>query len=227
MIGFRRRQFSVFRRILPNNGDFLFSGGGLWHEHPVLPVWDCRTLMLSVHHSDLHCCERKQIINNMETKINARLYFKSVLNAFKITFKANSWFYPFSQVLMLLIQNTLPFISLYMFNRLLNLLSSDNIRSPRGDRHGGNIYRLSGCSDAYLNLHGHSRKHTYRKNGPEVSGDVHQKADESPAVLFRFSARTRRDRSGAERDGRHICAVQLFHRICNQRVCLCHCGQVS
>ena len=85
--------------------------------------------MLSVHHSDLHCCERKQIINNMETKINARLYFKSVLNAFKITFKAN-WFYPFSQVLMLLIQNTLPFISLYMFNRLLNLLSSDNI-DPR------------------------------------------------------------------------------------------------
>ena len=85
--------------------------------------------MLSVHHSDLHCCERKQIINNMETKINARLYFKSVLNAFKITFKAN-WFYPFSQVLMLLIQNTLPFISLYMFNRLLNLFSSDNI-DPR------------------------------------------------------------------------------------------------
>lgn len=65
----------------------------------------------------------------IDSKVSVKLYFKSVFDAFRITFKAN-WFYPFSQILMLVIQNTLPFISLYMFNRLMNLLSADSI-DPR------------------------------------------------------------------------------------------------
>ena len=64
----------------------------------------------------------------IDSKVSVKLYFESVFDAFRITFKAN-WFYPFSQILMLVIQNTLPFISLYMFNRLMNLLSADSIDS--------------------------------------------------------------------------------------------------
>ncbi len=192
--------------------------------YPVLPVWDCRTLMLSVHHSDLHCCERKQIINNMETKINARLYFKSVLNAFKNHIQSELVL-PFFAGTDALIQNTLPFISLYMFNRLLNLLSSDNI-DPREAIATAVIYIVFLGAQMYLNLHGHSRKHTYRKNGPEVSGDVHQKADESPAVLS--DSPHGRDVIGlAQNEMGDIYALFNFSSICNQRVCLCHCGKGS
>ena len=66
----------------------------------------------------------------MDKKIGVKDYFSSLFYAFKIILSTNI-FYPIIQIGLMFIQNTLPFIGLYIFNDLMNQLSAENIDSRR------------------------------------------------------------------------------------------------
>ena len=70
------------------------------------------------------------MVRFMDKKIGVKDYFSSLFYAFKIILSTNI-FYPVIQIGLMFIQNTLPFISLYIFNDLMNQLSAENIDSRR------------------------------------------------------------------------------------------------